>query len=525
MSFYLTTILFFPILGAVLLAGIPGSNRPAIRQATLAISVIHFLIAVPLWWLYVPGGVEYQFVERVPWIDALGVEYHLGVDGVSILLTLLTVLLTPLAVLGSWRYIDHHVKEFHILLLVLTTGMLGVFFALDLFVFYVFWELMLVPMYFLIGVWGGERRVYAAVKFFLYTFVGGVLMLVGILALYFHHQGATGVYTTSLSDLLAVPIPGQLQLVLFLSFAIAFAIKVPMFPFHTWLPDAHVQAPAAGSVILAAVLLKMGTYGFYRFAMPLFPEAARQALPWIAGLAVVGVIYGAMVALVQPNMKKLVAYSSVSHLGFVMLGLFALNATGVQGSVIQMINHGISTGALFFICGMLYERRHTYEIEQFGGLSAVMPVFAVLFMIVTLSSIGLPGLNGFVGEFLILVGMFQSHPWMAGIATVGVILAAYYMLRMFQRVMFGDIDIAANRKLPDLSGREVAVLLPLVVLIVWIGVYPAPFLARTEPSVDRFVERVTRTAPATAAEDAEPASPAAEPALTEAKPETAEALQ
>ncbi|MGH7567166.1 MAG: NADH-quinone oxidoreductase subunit M [Gemmatimonadota bacterium] len=501
MTGYLTTILFFPILGVVLLAGIPGANRTAIRQATLVISVIHFLIALPLWWLYAPGGAEYQFVERVPWIESLGVEYHLGVDGVSILLTLMTVLLTPLAVLASWRYVDRHVKEFHITLLVLTTGMLGVFFALDLFVFYVFWELMLVPMYFIIGVWGGERRIYAAVKFFLYTFIGGLLMLVGILALYFYHEQATGVYTTSLADLLAVDIPGELQLAFFLAFAIAFAIKVPVFPFHTWLPDAHVQAPAAGSVILAAVLLKMGTYGFYRFAMPLFPEAARDALPWIAGLAVVGIIYGAMVALVQPNMKKLVAYSSVSHLGFVMLGLFALNATGVQGSVIQMINHGISTGALFFICGMLYDRRHTYEIEEFGGLSAVMPVFAVLFMIVTLSSIGLPGLNGFVGEFLILVGMFQSHPWMTGIATVGVILAAYYMLRMFQRVMFGDIEREANRALPDLSGREVAVLLPLVALIVWIGVYPAPFLDRTEPSVERFVERVTRTSPSTATEE------------------------
>ena len=490
MSGYLTVILFFPILGVLLLAGIPGSNRNAIRQATLVISIVHFLIALPLWWLYVPGGAEYQFVEQVPWIESLGVEYHLGVDGVSILLTLLTVLLTPLAVLGSWRYIDRHVKEFHILLLILTTGMLGVFFALDLFVFYVFWELMLVPMYFLIGVWGGEQRIYAAVKFFLYTFIGGLLMLVGILALYFYHERATGAYTTSLADLIALDIPADLQLGLFLAFAIAFAIKVPMFPFHTWLPDAHVQAPTAGSVILAGVLLKMGTYGFYRFAMPLFPEAARDALPWIAGLAVVGIIYGAMVALVQPNVKKLVAYSSVSHLGFVMLGLFALNATGVQGSVIQMINHGVSTGALFFICGMLYERRHTYEIESFGGLSAVMPVFAVVFMIVTLSSIGLPGLNGFVGEFLILVGMFQSHPWLTGIGTAGVILAAYYMLRMFQRVMFGEADREANRGMPDLSGRELAVLLPLVALIVWIGVYPAPFLERTAPSVERFVELV-----------------------------------
>ncbi|MBA3583950.1 MAG: NADH-quinone oxidoreductase subunit M [Gemmatimonadetes bacterium] len=496
---YLTAILFLPVLGMILLAGIPGHKREAIRQATLAVTVLHFLIALPLWWLYDPAGEPFQFVERIPWIDAFGIEYHLGVDGVSILLTLLTIFLMPLAVLGSWRYIDRHVKEFHLLLLLLTTGMLGVFFALDLFVFYVFWELMLVPMYFIIGIWGAEERVYAAVKFFLYTFVGGLLMLVGILVLFFYHQQVTGEYSYALADLVALRVPATLQLTLFLAFGLAFAIKVPMFPFHTWLPDAHVQAPAAGSVILAAVLLKMGTYGFYRFAMPLFPDAARMLLPWIAGLAVVGILYGAMVALVQPNMKKLVAYSSVSHLGFVMLGLFAMNAIGVQGAVIQMINHGLSTGALFFICGMLYERRHSYEIADFGGLSTAMPVLATIFMIVTLSSIGLPGLNGFVGEFLILAGVFQSHPWFAGAATAGVILAAYYMLRMYGRVMFGPADREANRSLPDLAAREIAVLLPIVALIVWIGVYPAPFLDRSAPSVDRFVEMVVpTTAPAVA---------------------------
>jgi NADH-quinone oxidoreductase subunit M len=408
-------------------------------------------------------------------------------------------------VLGSWRYIDRHVKEFHLMLLVLTTGMLGVFFALDLFVFYVFWEVMLVPMYFVIGIWGGEPRVYAAVKFFLYTFVGGLFMLVGIVALYFYHEQVTGVFSTSLTDLIALDIPLRYQLWMFLAFALAFAIKVPMFPFHTWLPDAHVQAPAAGSVILAAVLLKMGTYGFYRFAMPLFPEAARDVLPWVAGLALVGIIYGAMVALVQPNMKKLVAYSSVSHLGFVMLGLIALNVVGVQGAVIQMINHGLSTGALFFICGMLYERRHTYEIEAFGGLAASMPVFATVFMIVTLSSIGLPGLNGFVGEFLVLAGTFGPHPVMATVATVGVILAAYYMLRMYGRVMFGEVRREENRALPDLGARELAVLVPLVLLIVWIGVYPKPFLERTEPSTGRFVSMVQEVQA-----EAEPADEAAE---------------
>ncbi len=471
---YLTLIVFLPVLGMALLAAIPGTSHDAIRKTTLAVTIAHFALSVPLWWLYETSGAPYQLIERRPWVTAFGIDYHLGVDGVTVLLVLLTTFLMPLAVLASWRYIDRHVKEYHMLMLLLTTGMLGVFVALDLFVFYVFWELMLVPMYFIIGIWGGEQRIYASVKFFLYTFVGGLLMLVGILVLYFYHHNLTGTYSYALADLLAIDVPLTIQLGLFLAFGLAFAIKVPMFPFHTWLPDAHVQAPTAGSVILAAVMLKMGTYGFYRFAIPLFPDAARVLLPWVATLAVIGILYGAMVALVQPNIKKLVAYSSVSHLGFVMLGLFAFNTVGVQGSVIQMINHGLSTGALFFICGMLYERRHTYEIESFGGLSGVMPVFATIFMIVTLSSIGLPGLNGFVGEFLILVGMFQTHPYMAGLSTVGVILAAYYMLRMFGRVMFGPI-------------------IPIVIVIVWIGVYPKPFLDRTAPSVERFVEHVAAT--------------------------------
>ncbi len=486
---YLSLLLFLPLAGALVLGFVPGARVGAVRVWTLAVTLVHFALALPLWWRYDPAGAEYQLVERAPWIGAFGIEYHLGVDGVSVLLSLLTVLLMPLAVLGSWRYIDRHVKEFHILLLVLTTGMLGVFFALDMFVFYVFWEVMLVPMYFIIGIWGGKERIYAAVKFFLYTFLGGLFMLVGIVALYFFHEQATGTFTTSLAGLIGTDIPMRFQLWMFLAFALAFAIKVPMFPFHTWLPDAHVQAPAAGSVILAAVLLKMGTYGFYRFAMPLFPEAARLVMPWIAEEAVIGIIYGAMVALVQPNMKKLVAYSSVSHLGFVMLGLFALNVTGAQGAVIQMINHGLSTGALFFLCGMLYERRHTYEIASFGGLSSSMPVFAVVFMIVTLSSIGLPGLNGFVGEFLVLVGAFGTHPALAVTATSGVVLAAYYMLRMYGRVMFGEAQ-GENRDVPDLGRRELAVLVPILVLIVAIGVYPRPFLERTEPSVERFITMV-----------------------------------
>ena len=504
----LTAILFFPVLGMVLIAGVPGRNHGAIRRATLAVTVLHFLLALPLWWLYDPAGEPFQLVERAAWIESLGIEYHLGVDGVSILLVLLTIFLMPLAVLGSWRYIDRHVKEYHLLTLLLTTGMLGVFLALDLFLFYVFWELMLVPMALVIGIWGGRERVYAAVKFFLYTFVGGLLMLIAILVLYFHHHGLTGEYSYALADLMAVPVPPGLQLSLFLAFGLAFAIKVPVFPFHTWLPDAHVQAPTAGSVILAAVLLKMGTYGFYRFAIPLFPDAARALFPWIGALAVIGVLYGAMVALVQPNMKKLVAYSSVSHLGFVMLGLFAMNATGVQGSVIQMVNHGLSTGALFFLCGMLYERRHTYEISEYGGISAAMPIFAALFMIVTLSSIGLPGLNGFVGEFLILAGSFRTHPWLAALATVGVILAAYYMLRMYGRVMFGPLEREENRGLPDVGTRELAILLPIVILIFWIGLYPRPFLERTAPSVDRFVERVV-TEPPSASRPMDPGHPVA----------------
>ncbi|MEJ2152635.1 MAG: NADH-quinone oxidoreductase subunit M [Gemmatimonadota bacterium] len=488
---YLTLIVFLPVLGMALVAAVPGARHDAIRRMTLAVTIAHFALSLPLWWLYKSSGAPYQLVERRPWITAFGIEYHLGVDGVTVLLVLLTTFLMPLAVLASWRYIDQHVKEYHLLMLLLTTGMLGVFVALDLFVFYVFWELMLVPMYFIIGIWGGERRIYAAVKFFLYTFIGGLLMLVAILVLYFYHYNLTGTYSYALADLLAIDVPLRIQLGLFLTFGLAFAIKVPMFPFHTWLPDAHVEAPTAGSVILAGVLLKMGTYGFYRFAIPLFPDAARMLLPWMATLAVIGILYGAMVALVQPNIKKLVAYSSVSHLGFVMLGLFAFNVVGVQGSVIQMINHGLSTGALFFICGMLYERRHTYQIESFGGLSSVMPIFATIFMIVTLSSIGLPGMNGFVGEFLILVGMFHAHPYMAGLATAGVILAAYYMLRMFGRVMFGPVDDESNRGLPDLGRRELAVLVPIVIVIVWIGVYPKPFLDRTAPSVERFVEHIT----------------------------------
>ncbi len=377
--------------------------------------------------------------------------------------------------------------------------MIGVFVSLDLFLFYVFWDAMLIPMYFLIGIWGYDQRIYAAIKFMLYTMAGSVLMLIAILGLAYLHSAATGMYTFDLLKLYTLDIAPQTQMWFFLAFTVAFAIKVPLFPFHTWLPDAHVQAPTAGSVILAGVLLKMGTYGLLRFSFPLFPEAATYFAPWLALLAVIGIIYGALVAMVQPDMKKLVAYSSVSHLGFVVLGICAMNVQGVQGALYQMLAHGISTGGLFLLVGMLSDRRHTRLISEYGGLKLVVPRLTAAFLIITLASIGMPGMNGFVGEFLILLGAFQSHPWFAGAATAGVILAAYYMLRMYGQVMFGPADREANRSLPDLAAREIAVLLPIVALIIWIGVYPAPFLDRSAPSVDRFVEMgVPTTAPAVA---------------------------
>nr|MBA2564851.1 NADH-quinone oxidoreductase subunit M [Gemmatimonadota bacterium] len=401
---WLSLVLFLPLAGALLILLMPSRDALAIRRVALGTTLLDFACSLPLFFLWRDGAgtglaAQMQFIERRAWIEPFGIAYHVGIDGISLLLVLLSTFLMPIAVLASWTYIQKRVKEYHVLLLLLGTGMLGVFVALDLFFFYVFWELMLIPMYFIIGIWGGRERIYASVKFFLYTFVGSLLMLVAILAYYFHVRAQTGVYTYSLLDWYQVSLPPDLQALLFLAFFLAFSIKVPMFPFHTWLPDAHVQAPTAGSVLLAAVLLKMGTYGFLRFAMPLFPDAVHRFLPWLIGLSIVSILYGAMVATVQPNVKKLVAYSSVSHLGFVTLGLFVLNAQGVSGSVLQMVNHGLSTGALFLLVGMLYDRRHTYEIDAFGGLAKVMPVFGVFLMLVTLSSIGLPGLNGFVGEF------------------------------------------------------------------------------------------------------------------------------
>jgi NADH-quinone oxidoreductase subunit M len=424
-------------------------------------------------------------------MPTLGISYHLGIDGISLLLVMLTTFLTPIALGSAWHAIEARVKEFVVTMLLLETGMIGVFVSLDLFLFYVFWEAMLIPMYLIIGVWGGPQRIYAAVKFVLYTLAGSLLMLIAILALYFQYGASTGTYTFDFPVLSRfVVAPGTAQTLMFLAFALAFAIKVPLFPFHTWLPDAHVEAPTAGSVILAGVLLKMGTYGFLRFCLPLFPSASLAFAPWMVALSVIGILYGAWVSTVQPDLKKLVAYSSVSHLGFVMLGVFTFTAQGLIGGILQMVNHGLSTGALFLLVGMLYERRHTRLIADFGGLWGIIPAFSVMFLIVSLSSLGLPGLNGFVGEFLILLGAFQASRPAAVFATAGIIFAAVYMLWMYQRVAFGQVTNPENRRLTDLSPREWALVLPLVALIVWIGVYPVAFTAKTEATVDALVQQV-----------------------------------
>ena len=429
------------------------------------------------------------FVVKKAWVPAYGISYFVGVDGISLLLIVLTTFLSPIIILSTWNSIKEHVKEFMILYLLLQTGMLGVFMSLDLILFYVFWEAVLIPMYFIIGIWGGPRRIYASVKFFLYTMFGGALMLVGILVLYFMQYNVTGEYTFDLYRIIkVVNIPFGTQVLLFLTFGIAFAIKVPLFPFHTWLPDAHVEAPTAGSVILAGVLLKMGTYGFLRFCLPLFPDVSIQAFPIIASFAVTGIIYGAMMALAQQDLKKLVAYSSISHLGFVVLGIFSLTEEGITGGIIQMVNHGISTGALFLMVGMLYERRHTRMIDDFGGLAKQMPVFSTFFMIVMLSSLGLPGTNGFVGEFLILIGTFMNSHLFAVLGTVGIILTAVYLLRMYQRVIFGKITHPENKNLKDLSAREIAILVPLIVMILWIGITPLVFTGKTSKSVIDVLE-------------------------------------
>ena len=493
----LTSILLLPVAGALLLLFLRDdeSRAPLIRKAALVVSVLVFAETLLLWARFDPASADFQFVERYDWIPAFGITYAVGVDGISLLLVVLTGFLTPLALLSSWESVHQRTRAFSMLVLLLEAAMIGVFLSLDLFLFYVFWDAMLIPMYFLIGIWGYDQRVYAAVKFILYTMAGSVLMLLAIIGLAALHYSATGSYSFDLTAISELTVPARLQFWFFLAFALAFAIKVPLFPFHTWLPDAHVQAPTAGSVILAGVLLKMGTYGLVRFAFPLFPLAATYFAPLLAGLAVVGIIYGALVAMVQPDLKKLVAYSSVSHLGFVVLGIAAMNVQGVQGAVYQMLSHGVSTGGLFLIVGMLSDRRHTRLIAEFGGLKAVAPRLVAAFLIITLSSIGLPGLNGFVGEFLILLGAFAWDPRFAVLAAVGVVLSATYMLWMFQRVNYGPIANEKNRALPDLRPRELALLVPIVALAILMGVLPNLFLRPMEPSVERLVNRVRQGAP------------------------------
>jgi NADH-quinone oxidoreductase subunit M len=513
----LTFLIFFPTVGAIALLFLPSARPALIRWVAFLVSAVTFLASIPLWTAFDAARRGMQFEERAEWVPGLGISYHLGVDGISMLLILMTTFLTAISILSSFSAITDRVKTYMATLLVLETGMIGVFAALDLVLFYVFWEAVLIPMYLIIGVWGGPRRVYAAVKFILYTVAGSLLMLVAILYLYFSYHAAFGDYTFDLLRLYDTPLGAQAQLWLFAAFALAFAIKVPMFPFHTWLPDAHVEAPTAGSVILAGVLLKMGTYGFVRFAMPLFPDATHSFAPVIIALSLIGIIYGALVAMVQKDVKKLVAYSSVSHLGFVMLGVFALNTQGLQGGVLQMINHGLSTGALFLAVGILYERRHTREISEFGGIAEILPWFAAAFLVICLSSLGLPGLNGFVGEFLILLGAFRMNATVAAVAALGVILAAVYLLWMYQRVLFGPVTNEKNRGMKDLSPREFWTLAPVIALIVWIGVYPNPFLRKLDVSVAELMERVNAKMIATetyrAAGDAETAiseSPAGE---------------
>ncbi|MBI4666808.1 MAG: NADH-quinone oxidoreductase subunit M [Nitrospinae bacterium] len=485
----LSLVTFIPLGGVFLLLLIDKENTALIRGVAFITTVVDFLVSIPLFTQFENTHIM-QFVERKDWLPEWGISYYMGVDGISMLLILLTTLTTAICMVSTWTAIEKNVKEFMISMLLLETGMVGVFCALDFFLFYVFWEMMLVPMYLIIGVWGGARRIYAALKFFIYTMVGSVLMLVAILWMYFHHYAVKGFYTMDILAYQGLPIDMSAQILLFLAFFVAFAIKVPMFPFHTWLPDAHVEAPTAGSVILAGILLKMGTYGFLRFSLPMFPEATLWAVDWISWLALIGIVYGALVAMVQEDVKKLVAYSSVSHLGFVMLGIFALNVQAIEGGMLQMLNHGVSTGALFLAVGVLYERRHTRLISEYGGVTSKMPVFAVIFMIVTLSSIGLPGLNGFVGEFLILMGTWKANPLYAAIATSGVIWAAVYMLWMFQRVMFGKVTNPKNEKLKDMNAREIAYFAPFVALIFILGVYPTPIIKMMEPTIVHLVEQV-----------------------------------
>jgi len=491
----LSVILFTPLVGAILLLFVPRQRENAQRVIGNVFGMLGLAVSLPLIWLFRVERPGFQFVESASWIPSIGARYTLGIDGISFLLVMLTTLLGAISILSSWRAIQTRKKEYYVLFLLLQTGMLGVFMSLDFFLFYVFWEVMLVPMYFLIGVWGSERRLYAAIKFFLYTLAGSVVMLLAILAVYFRAGASSGAFTFDVPALLAAArhFPDGVKAWLFWGFFFAFAIKVPMFPFHTWLPDAHTEAPTAGSVILAGVLLKMGTYGFIRFSLPLLPGDAQlrgKIIGIVVFLSLVAIVYGALVCLMQKDMKRLIAYSSVSHLGFCTLGLFMLTPHGLAGSVLQQINHGISTGALFLIVGILYERRHTRMISDFGGLSTPMPNFAAIYLIVTLSSLGMPLLNGFIGEFTILRGTFEVSKVWAAWGALGIILGAAYLLWLYQRVMFGPVTHAANEHLPDVNLREMVTLVPLVLLALWIGVYPRPFFRCLEKPVQQIVETV-----------------------------------
>ena len=513
----LSVLIFFPAVGALALMMLRADDHKFIRAIAMLVSIAEFLFSLILLRGVPISSSGYQLEEFAKWISAPPIHYHVGVDGISMFLVLLTTFLTPISVLASWQSIQHRVKEFFVMLLMLEVGVVGVFLSLDLFLFFLFWEVMLVPMAFLIGIWGHERRVYAAVKFFLYTMAGSMLMLVGIIWLY----NATG--TFDLPTIQQALSNGQLvleprtEMLLFLPFFFAFAIKVPLFPLHTWLPDAHVEAPTAGSVMLAGVLLKLGAYGMMRFCLPLFPEASHRASRWVAVLAIIGIIYGALVSMAQPNLKKLVAYSSVSHLGFVVLGIFAFHNISMQGAVYQMLAHGISTGALFLLVGMLYDRRHTFEISEFGGLATPMPKLAAFFLFVALSSLGLPMLNGFVGEFLILLGTYQRHWSWASSAALGVILSACYLLWSYQRVFFGEIARDKNRPLPDASAREKWILATMAVVILWMGM-GSPFITRrTESATQTLMDQVE---PQRAYEAAAPvqATPQAKIARSKAAP-------
>jgi proton-translocating NADH-quinone oxidoreductase, chain M len=506
MQSILTILLVLPVLGAILIAALPKNSA---KWGALFTAILTFVASLALLG-YTPvalgtdaatleqaAGQFRQFEQKIPWLSDFGISFHLGVDGPAMLLIVMTTFLQIFAVMASFDAIKDRVKEYYVLLTLLETAMIGSFCALDLILFYIFFELVLIPMYFLIGIWGGKRRIYAAVKFFLYTLVGSLLMLVAIIALYLNVRGILGTsegtfdYLTIKSVLADNPLPLRTSLLMFGAFSLAFAIKVPMFPFHTWLPDAHTEAPTAGSIILAGVLLKLGTYGFLRFAIPLFPEAARLSAPFIITLAVIGIVYGALIAAMQRDVKRLVAYSSVSHLGFVMLGLFAFTPQGMSGAVLQMINHGISTGALFLLVGMIYERRHTRAIKDFGGLWEQMPLFSRIFLIVTFSSIALPLTNGFVGEFLILLGAFQTYPWAVVFATTGVIWSAIYMLWMFQRVFYGTVDKPENRALRDMTRFELATAVPFVLMIFWLGIYPTSFTRYMDSSLDLILRDAT----------------------------------